>query len=38
MEGMTFTAVVVALALCLVVIVAQIAASAFGQVDPSAAF
>jgi hypothetical protein len=35
---MTLTGFVVALALCAVVIVAQILASAFGAVDPSAAF
>ena len=38
MEGMTLTAFVVALALCLVVVVAQVVASAFGAVDPGAAF
>lgn len=38
MEGMTLTGFLVALAVCLVVIVAQILASVFGAVDPSAAF
>lgn len=38
MEGATLTGFVVALAICAVVIVAQILASTFGYVDPSAAF
>jgi hypothetical protein len=38
MEGMTLTGLVIAIALCLVVIVAQIVASAVGAVDPGAAF
>lgn len=38
MEGLTLTSAVIALALVLVVLVAQILASAFGAVDPGAAF
>lgn len=38
MEGATLTGFVVALALCAVVIVAQVLASVFGAVDPGAAF
>lgn len=38
MEGMSLTGFVLALALCLVVIVAQVVVNIFGAVDPSAAF
>lgn len=38
MEGLTLTGAVIALAVCVVVIVAQILANVFGAVDPSAAF
>lgn len=38
MEGLTLTAAGITFALVLVVIVAQIVASAFGAIDPSAAF
>jgi hypothetical protein len=38
MEDLILTGFLIALALCAVVIVAQILASAFGAIDPSAAF
>lgn len=38
MEGFTLTGLVIALAICLVVIVAQVLANVFGYVDPGAAF
>lgn len=38
MEGFTVTAISIALAICLIVIVAQVVASVFGYVDQAAAF
>lgn len=38
MEGLTITSAAIALALVLVICVLQIIASAFGAVDPGAAF
>ena len=38
MEGFTLTAFVVAMAICTVIIVAQILVNVFGHIDPSAAF
>lgn len=38
MEGMSFTAYVIALALVLVVCIAQVLARVFTTIDPSAAF
>ena len=38
MEGLTLTGVVIALAVCLGVIVAQLIVNVFGSVDPNAAF
>lgn len=38
MEGLTITGAVIALALVMLVVVAQVLASIFGAVDPSAAF